>query len=136
MYALICAGSAGLVTILYSAASRHISSSLGAILVTTSALIVGLLFVLPGLRFGALEWSTRGLVLICLAGACAFAFDYFALKAYGSGLPISIGAPIMIGGNITLVTIIGLCMGEPISLLKVFAILLIGIGASILGALQ
>lgn len=69
-----------------------------------------------------------------LAGACAFAIDYFSLKAYASGLPLSVGAPIIIGCNMALVTVIGLVLGEPISLLKIIAILLIGIGASILGS--
>lgn len=136
LYALLCASCFGLWTVLHAAASRHISSTLGAILVSGFAVVVGLFFVIPGIRSGSLEWSLRGLMLVAFAGACAFAIDYFALKAYGSGLPISIGGPIIIGGSMALASVIGLALGEPISILKVVAILLIGIGASILGTLS
>ncbi len=136
IYAFICAGCAALQTVLFSAASRHISSTLGAMLLSGTAFVVGLAFVLPNVRTGSLIWSTRGIVLVGLAGVCAFAIDYFSLKAYGSGLTISVGAPIIIGCNIALVSIIGLALGEPVSFLKILAILLIGIGASILGSLS
>ena len=112
------------------------SSALGAILVSAFAVLFGFIFIVPGLRLGNLECTNKGLLLVAIAGALAFAIDYFALKAYGSGLPISIGGPIIIGGSMGLASIVGLALGEPISLMKVVAILLIGTGASILAALS
>lgn len=118
-----------------SAASRHINSALGTLLVSGFAVLVGGFFVLPGLWSGSMEWSARGPVLVALAGGCAFAIDYFALRACGSDLPISVGGPIIIGGSMALASVVGLALGEPIFLFNILGILLIGIGASIFGAL-
>ena len=48
-------------------------------------------------------------------------------------MPISIGGPIIIGGSIVVVTLMGLFLGEKMTLLKAGAILMIVCGASILG---
>lgn len=136
IYAVVCATCVGFSTILHSAASRHVSSALGAILVSGTAVLVGAMFVVPSIRAGSLVWTSQGLVLVGLAGICAFAIDYFALRAYAEGLPVSIGGPIIIGGSIGLATIIGLAFGESISLMKVAGISLVLVGASLLAALS
>jgi multidrug transporter EmrE-like cation transporter len=94
------------------------------------------MFVVPSIRTGSLVWTSQGLVLVGLAGACAFAIDYFALKAYAEGLPVSVGGPLIIGGSIGLAAIIGLAFGESISFIKLVGISLILIGASLLAALS
>jgi drug/metabolite transporter (DMT)-like permease len=49
---------------------------------------------------------------------------------------ISIGGPIIIGGSIVVVTLMGLFLGERMTLLKALSILMIVSGASILGSLS
>lgn len=136
IYAVLCAASVGFSTILHSAASRQISSALGAVLVSGSAVIVGAMFVISSIRSGSLSWTPQGLVLVGLAGVCAFAIDYLALKAYAAGLPVSVGGPIIIGGSIGLASIIGLAFGESISFIKVLGISFILVGASLLASLS
>jgi multidrug transporter EmrE-like cation transporter len=51
-------------------------------------------------------------------------------------VPISIGGPIIIGGSIVVVTLMGFFLGEKMTLLKAGSILMIVCGASILGSLS
>jgi len=62
--------------------------------------------------------------------------DFFILKAYKQGVQISVGGPIIIGGSIVVVTMMGLFLGEKMTLLKAVSILMIASGASILGAFR
>jgi bacterial/archaeal transporter family protein len=54
------------------------------------------------------------------------------LKAYATGLPISIGGPIVIGGSIAVATIAGFLLGDAMTTTKVLGIGLIVVGAVIL----
>jgi transporter family protein len=71
-----------------------------------------------------------------LAGLSVLLADFFILKAYKQGIQISIGGPIIIGGSIVVVTLMGLFLGERMTLLKALSILMIVSGASILGSLS
>ena len=66
----------------------------------------------------------------------ALALDYFVLKAYGSGLAVSIAGPIIIGGSIAVATIIGFFMGESVSTIKILGLVLVVVGASLLSSVQ
>ncbi|HWR91928.1 MAG TPA: hypothetical protein VN300_05855, partial [Desulfobacterales bacterium] len=59
---------------------------------------------------------------------------FFILKAYKQGVQISVGGPIIIGGSIVVVTLMGIFLGEKITWLKAASILMIVCGASILGS--
>jgi len=71
-----------------------------------------------------------------LAGLSVLLADFFILKAYKQGVQISVGGPIIIGGSIVVVTLMGLFLGEKMTLLKAVSILMIASGASILGGLS
>lgn len=58
--------------------------------------------------------------------------DYFALKAYSSGISISVVGPIIIGGSIAVASIIGFFLGDSVTLLKILGLLLVVGGSAIL----
>ena len=62
------------------------------------------------------------------------AIDYFAFKAYGSGLAVSVAGPIIIGGSTAVAAIIGFTMGDSITWLKLLGITLVVAGSGILAA--
>jgi len=47
-----------------------------------------------------------------LAGLSVLLADFFILKAYKQGVQISIGGPIIIGGSIVVVTLMGFFLGR------------------------
>jgi transporter family protein len=136
LFATLAAIAFGLWTVFHQQASMHIDQFLGAILVSLTAVIAGLLIFFPHLT--KIEWSQlsgRGLLFIALAGLSALALDVLVLKAYSSGLPVSVGGPIIIGGSIVIASVIGFFLGESITILKVLAILLVVVGAGLLSVL-
>ena len=56
-----------------------------------------MLIFFPKIKTVTLYSDPKGILFIILAGICALGIDYFALKAYSSGLEISIGGPIITG---------------------------------------
>lgn len=79
--------------------------------------------------------SKKGLLLLVLVGVAAFSADYFALRTFASDIQLSIGGPILIGGSVALTAIIGLFMGEAITLQTMAGIIFITIGAALLGTI-
>jgi len=69
---------------------------------------------------------------VALAGAAAFSMDFLGLTAYSRGLQITVGGPIIIGGSIAVATLLGFSLGEPATITKVIAIVLIVVGAALL----
>lgn len=136
IYAILCAFSFASWTVFHAAASKYVNSVLGAILVSTSAILCGVFFWLTNKSEASFEITTKGFFFIFISGASSFCIDYLALKAYGLGLPITIGGPIIIGGSMGIACLIGFLMGEDVSLTKISAIVLIAIGASILATQQ
>ncbi|EKE26606.1 MAG: hypothetical protein ACD_4C00233G0007 [uncultured bacterium (gcode 4)] len=133
IYAIIAAFAYGIWTVFHSQAANHISNLLGAVIVSMSAVIMGIIFfVLSPNKNNLLVWDNRGLIFAILAGIMALAIDYFVLKAYWSGLEISIAGPIIIGWSIAVAVFIGFFLGEPISLLKILGLILVIGGASLL----
>jgi len=135
-FAVLAAISFGLWTVFHQQASKFINPIFGAILVSLTAVILGSFILLPQMKGITLFTNQKGILFVVLAGLLAFGIDYFALRTYSSGINISVGGPVIIGGSIALASIIGLFfLGEPISLLKIFGIVLVVIGSSILAAL-
>ena len=96
-------------------------------------MIFGLLLFLPKAKSVSLYSDPVGVVFLVLAGVCALGIDYFALKAYSSGLEVSVSGPIIIAGSIVVATMIGfMFLGETISIMKILALIMIIVGSIIL----
>jgi len=134
IFAVIAAVAFGLWTVFHQQASNSINNLFGAILVSLTAVILGLAFLLPKIKSTTLYTNPKGIVFAVLAGVCALTIDYFALKTYGSGLQISIGGPIIIGGSIAVASLIGFFLGESITLMKIVGLVLVIAGSAILAA--
>ncbi|MBU1037088.1 EamA family transporter [Patescibacteria group bacterium] len=132
IFAIIAATAFGAWTVLHQQAANKINYLFGAIIISLTAAILGLMFLLPRIKTTTLFSNPKGILFAVLAGACALVIDYFALKAYGSGLTISIGGPIIIGGSIAIAALIGFFLGESITLIKVLGLLFVIIGSGIL----
>ena len=76
--------------------------------------------------------TPRGAGFLVLAGLSIFVLDYFAIRAYEQGLEISVGAPALAGGSVLLATVIGLALGEQVSLTKILGVILVVIGVVLL----
>ena len=86
IFAIVAAIAFGAWTIFHKQASGSVNSLFGAIIISLTAGIIGILILAPQFSSTTLFTNYRGIVFAVLAGVCALAIDYFALKAYGSGL--------------------------------------------------
>lgn len=136
IFAVMTAVSFGAVTIFHQQASPHINPLFGAIVLSLTAVIFGSIILLPQLKGLTLFTDQKGIIFVVLAGLSAFGVDFFALKTYASGIPVSIGGPIIIGGSVAVASVIGLlALGESISSMKIFGIALVIIGSGILASI-
>ena len=120
----------------HNQAAPYINPTFGAIVVSLTAVVLGSIFLIPQLKDITFFTNQKGLIFVILAGLSAFFIDYFALKTYASGISISVGGPIIIGGSVLIAAIIGVAvLGESISLMKVAGITLVAAGAIILASL-
>lgn len=117
-FILISALAAGLWFFLVAQAARQVSPLFGPAIAELTGALIAITLIFSRLRSGTLELTSKGVVLLLIAGVCVFSVDYFSLRAYGKGLPITVGAPILTGGAIAVATTVGLLLGEPISLKK------------------
>lgn len=131
-FAVLGALSFGLWTVFHKLASPYINQVFGAIVVSATAVAAGLVVLLPRLKQTELFTDYRGIVFLIFTGILAFFIDFFVLKAYSGGLPVTIGGPIIIGGSIAVASVIGVLLGDAITPLKLLALLLLFIGASLL----
>ncbi|MBU4257088.1 EamA family transporter [Patescibacteria group bacterium] len=134
LFAIIAAIAFGVWTVFHQQAANKIDYLVGAIIISFTAVVLGLMFLLPKIKSTALFSNPKGILFAVLAGVCALAIDFFALKAYGSGLAVSVAGPIIIGGSIAVAAVIGLFMGETLTLMKVLGLIFVIAGASILAA--
>lgn len=136
LFAIMTAIFFGIWTVFHQQASQHINPIFGAIIVSLTAVILGSIVLIPQLKGITLFTNQKAIIFVILAGLAAFAIDFFALKTYATGFPVSIGGPIIIGGSVAIAAIIGLViLGEPVSLMKILGILLVIGGASILASI-
>ncbi len=135
-FAIIAAIAFGVWTVFHQQAADKINYLVGAIIVSLTAAILGFLILLPKIKSTTLFSNPKGILFAALAGVCALAIDYFALKAYGSGLAVSVAGPIIIGGSIAIAALIGFFLGESITLMKVLGLLFVIIGSGILAAVN
>ena len=136
LYVIIGAIGTGLWNVFISSASRQMHPLLGALITELTAFTAGALIFLPVVSSGFPKVSFKAVGMCMLAGLSVLIADFFILKAYKQGVHISIGGPIIIGGSIIVVTLMGVFLGEKMTLLKALSILMIVSGASILGSLS
>lgn len=136
LFAISAAVAFGIWTVFHQQAANKIDFLFGAILVSLTAAVLGLVVLLPRIKTTTLFTNPKGILFTVLAGVCALAIDYFALKAYGSGLAVSVAGPIIIGGSIAVAVTIGFFLGESITLMKVLGLLLVIAGSGILSAVS
>ena len=134
MFAILAALSFGLWTTFHRLAGALVGKVFGAILISLTAVIVGLPFFLLRDRSIPLYTNIKGVWFIIAAGVMAFLIDYFALQAYARNLPLTIGGPLIIGGALAATAVIGFFLGDTITPLKIIGIVLILAGGAILGA--
>jgi uncharacterized membrane protein len=132
LFAIIAATAFGAWTVFHQQAASKIDYLVGAIIISLTATVLGIVILLPRIKSTVLLSNSKGILFAVLAGICALAIDYFALKSYGTGLAVSVAGPIIIGGSIAVATIIGLFLGESITLMKVLGLIFVIGGASIL----
>lgn len=130
--ALLAAFVFGLWTVFHQIASVHINQVLGAIIVSLTAVIAGLIVLLPQLKVGNLVTDTKGIYFLIGAGVCAFLIDFLALSAYAKGLSVNVGGPIIIGGSIAVAGVIGFLMGDSVTIPKLIGIGFVFVGAVVL----
>jgi len=131
-YAVIAAVAAGFYSYFQRMASPSVNQLFGALLVSATALAIAALLISSQLQRIQLFTNPVGIWFLLGAGAAAFSIDYFTLQAYSKGLPISVGAPIGIAGGIATAVVIGLLLGEQLSLAKLTGLVLVVLGGIVL----
>ncbi len=132
IFAILGAVAFGLWTVFHKFASPYINQVFGAIIVSATAVVTGLVVLLPRLKQTELFSDYRGIIFIVITGILAFFVDFLALKAYSGGLPLTTGGPLIIGGSIAVASLIGIFLGDPLTPLKITALILLLTGASLL----
>lgn len=135
IFAFLAAASFGLWTVFHKLASPFVNQIFGAILVSLTAVIVGVFYFLVKAKNVQLVSNPKGIFFVILAGVAAFFIDFLALQAYSRGLSLSIGGPVIIGGSMLITVLIGFFLGEPITGLKILGTAMIVVGGAILASL-
>ena len=131
-FILIASVAAGFWSILLSRASRSVHPIVGTGIVEGSALLLVVLVILRQRIDIKSAMTLEGAALLVLCGLCVFTVDYFSLRAYETGLEVSIGAPIISSGAILLPAVVGPMLGERITAGKIVGVALIGVGIFVL----
>lgn len=117
-FAIVSAFAFGIWMMLQERAAVYIHPLFGAIIVFLSAVVVGAIIILPQLRSIILYNNSRGIVTSVIAGLCVLVVDYYTLKAYRAGLPITVGGPVLISGSIAITALGRFILGESVTLIK------------------
>lgn len=132
VFAVLAATSFGLWTAFHKFASTYVNQIFGAVIVSLTAAIFGAIVFMFKAKGAQLYTDPKGLFFIILAGIAAFFIDYLALQAYSKGLSLTIGGPIIIGGSMAVAIIVGILLGESVTLPKLLGIALIVLGGIVL----
>jgi uncharacterized membrane protein len=135
MFALLAGVSAATWTLCLKLGSTKINVALGALIVSTGALVANAatLVVMRG-RGHTIDFRWDALWLLALAGVAAAGVDVFTLLAYERGLRIS--SSLIVGGTSTaVVLLVGfLALQEPVTAMRLVALGLIACGILLLQA--
>ena len=132
LFILCAASAAGMWSVLISRASRLVNPVVGTGLVEASALFLVVILVVRNRIDLTTALTPLGATLLILCGLCVFSVDYFSLRAYETGMSMSVGAPTIAAGAILIPAVVGIFLGEGITLSKVLGIGLIGAGVLLL----
>jgi transporter family protein len=132
LYAILGAISSALWTTFHNQAASKINPLVGAGIVSVVATVIAFGFAYARYQPGMFSINKTGLFFIVLVGIAAFACDYFALKTFATDLPLSVGGPILLGGSIALVTLIGFLLGETVTWQIALGIVLVTSGSVLL----
>jgi drug/metabolite transporter (DMT)-like permease len=134
LFAILAGASAATWTVCLKLASTKITPALGALVITTGALVINSLVLLATRATGhEIVFTREALCLTALAGVAAAGVDIFALLAYDRGLKVT--SSFFIGGTSTLLVVLSgfLLFQEPFTWMRLLAIGLI-VGGSLLQA--
>ena len=132
LFAILAGASAATWTVCLKLASTKITPALGALVITTGALVINSLVLLATRASGhEIVFTREALWLTALAGVAAAGVDIFALLAYDRGLKVT--SSFFIGGTSTVLVILAgfLLFQEPFTWMRLLAIGLI-VGGSLL----
>ncbi len=135
LFALLAGACAATWTICLKPGSAKINVALGAMVITGVAFVVNSIALLAMKTHGqAIVLRQEGFWLLAAAGIAASGVDIFALLAYERGLRLT--SSLIIGGTSTaLVLLVGfLALHEPVTPIRVLAIVLIATGILLLQA--
>jgi drug/metabolite transporter (DMT)-like permease len=135
LFAVLAGASAATWTVCLKLASTKITPALGALVITTGALVVNSLVLLATRTTGhEIVFTREALWLTALAGVAAAGVDIFALLAYDRGLKVT--SSFFIGGTSTLLVVLSgfLLFQEPFTWMRLLAIGLIVAGSLLLQA--
>jgi drug/metabolite transporter (DMT)-like permease len=137
MAPLVLALAAGAMSASYALCLRlaagGISPALGALIVSATALpfTIGVFVAMRDVPTG-LTFSTRGAVLMILAGVFAASTTIFGILAYSRGFKLS-SSPIVIATQMSLMLIVGVvALDEPLGAGRFLALALIALGVFLL----
>ena len=132
LYVLIAAGGAGLWSVTLSRASKLVHPIVGTGVVEGTALLLVMILIFRHRVDLGGALTPLGALLLVICGLCVFSVDYFSLRAYAMGMEVSVGAPTIAGGAILVPALVGVSLGEGVTLPKVLGIGLIGAGVFLL----
>jgi uncharacterized membrane protein len=133
LFAMLAGASAATWTLCLKLGSTKVTAALGALVVTSGALMMnGIVLLVMRARGHEIVADSRALWLMVVAGVAAAGVDIFSLLAYERGLRIS--SSLIVGGTSTaLVLIIGfVALQEPVTWARLLAIGLIAAGIVVL----
>ena len=119
----------GSYSIFMKLASPHVNQVFGAAFVSVVGASIGMIVWLLTQRHVPIYTDPKGLLFIALTGTTVFITEYLVLRIYSGGVPITISAPIIVGGGLAFSVITGVFLGESMTLVK-----LAGIGCVLAGA--
>lgn len=135
LFILIAATAAGVWSVLMSRASKLVHPIIGVGMIEGSALILVLVLLLRHRVDFSSSVTPLGAGLLVLCGLCVFSVDYFSLRAYEMGMSMSVGAPTIAAGAILIPALVGIALGEGVSVPKLLGVSLIGAGVLLLARL-
>ena len=132
LFAVLAGVSAATWTICLKLASAKITPALGALVITTGALLVNAVVILVTRANGQeIVFTREALWLLALAGLAAAGVDIFGLLAYDRGLRVT--SSFFMGGTSTVLVLLAgfLAFQEPFTWMRLLAIAMI-VGGSLL----
>ena len=132
LFAILAGVSAATWTICLKLASTKITPALGALVITTGALLVNAVVILATRANGQeIVFTREALWLMALAGLAAAGVDIFGLLAYDRGLKVT--SSFFMGGTSTVLVLLAgfLAFQEPFTWMRLLAIGMI-VGGSLL----